>query len=306
LVDQPLRAPARQLWPRAGDEPYSTYERRRRLRVVALVVLLVIVVGAVFGTLVLRARDNYIAGQRALAAGQYGLAIQRLSAANVAGRPWANAHALLDQAVTLSMGRTQYATALQGAARPTAASLTLRRAATLFEAGRYAQAQAALADLPSRVPPAAAARLSAAGSPAAAAVLLLVGAAHALAAGDLRTATSDAATVLARYPGCVPARSLIDEAARRQRAAPFDSRAATLAAAGRWKLARTAVRRALAIDPAYPGAAALLARIDAAITRRAAAAKAKAAAAAAAASTSTTPPATTAPAPAPAPAPPPP
>jgi tetratricopeptide (TPR) repeat protein len=282
------------------------YKRRRRLRALAIVVLGVALVAAGFAALVLKARSNYIAGQRALAAGQYGLAIQRLSAAEVVGRPYGNAHALLNDAVAMSFAQTEYATVLHGAARPTAASLTLRRAAALFESARYTEAQSLVAGLTSRVPPAAAARLSVTGSAAVAAVLLLVGANQALALGDWRTAGDDAAVVLLRYPRCGPAASLAAEAARRQRAAPLTRHAAALAAAGHWTAARKAARQALRVDPAYPGVAALLARIDATLAHRKAAAKAKAAASTATAPTST---ATTAPtpvAPKPTPKPPPP
>lgn len=266
----------------------------------------VALVAAGFAALVWKARSNYIAGQQALAAGQYGLAIQRLSAAEVVGRPYANAHALLNDAVALSFAQTEYATALHGATRPTAATLTLRHAATLFQSGHYAQAQTLVAGLTSRVPPAAAARLSNTGSAAVAAVLLLVGADHALAAGDWRTAGADAAAVLLRYPRCGPAASLATEVARRQRAAPLAHHAGALAAAGHWTAARKAARQTLRIDPAYPGAAALLARIDATLARRKAATKAKAAASAAPAPTSTAPAAPTPVAPKPTPKPPPP
>ncbi len=141
-----------------------------------------------------------------------------------------------------------------------------------------------MAGLPSRVPPAVAARLASTGNAAAAAVLLLAGAEQAFAARQWRTAGADAAAVLVRYPHCGPAAALAAEAARRVRADPFALRAARLAAAGRWKAALTVVRQTLRIDPTYPGAATLLARIDAALARRRAATAAKAAAAKAAAS----------------------
>ena len=258
----------------------------------------------------MQARNNYIAGQRALAAQQYGVAIQRFTAAQVMGRPYADAHALLNRAVALSMTQPKYAADLRSASTPSAASLTLRRAATLFESGHYAAAQSLMADLPSRVPPAVAARLASTGNAAAAAVLLLAGADQAFAAREWRTAGADAAAVLVRYPHCGPAAALAAEAARRVRADPFALRAARLAAAGRWKAALTVVRQTLRIDPTYPGAATLLARIDAALARRRAATAAKAAAAKAAAtaastSTTVTPPAPVAPKPAPKPPPPP-
>ncbi len=213
----------------------------------------------------------------------------------------------MNDAVALSFAQTEYATALHGATRPTAATLTLRHAAALFQAGHYAQAQTLVAGLTSRVPPAAAARLSNTGSAAVAAVLLLVGADHALAAGDWRTAGADAAAVLLRYPALRPRRGAgrrgRSPAARRSRS---PSTRGALAAAGHWTAARKAARQTLRIDPAYPGAAALLARIDATLARRKAATKAKAAASAAPAPTSTAPAAPTPVAPKPTPKPPPP
>ncbi len=282
------------------------YERRRRLRVVAVIVLGVALIVACLGVLVLKARSNYIAGQRALAAGQYGLAIQRLSAAEVIGRPYANAHALLNDAVALSFSQAEYTTALHGSTRPTAATLTLRRAAALFQAGHYPEAQALVAGLTSRVPAAVATRLSTTGSSAAAALLLLVAGDQALAAGNWGTARADAQSVLLRYPRCAPAAALSAEAARRQRAQPLALHAAALVAAGHWAAARKVARQTLRVDPTYPGAAALLARIDATLASRKAAAKAKAAATSTApTSTATTAPAPVTPAP-PAPQPPPP
>ena len=106
------------------------------------------------------------------------------------------------------------------------------------------------------------------------------GAEQALAAGDTTAASRGAAAVLERFPACAPAKAL---SARRRGAArrALCPRAATLAAARHWSLARAAARTTLRIDPTYPGMAFLLARINAAITKRNAA-KAKAAAAAAA------------------------
>ncbi len=157
------------------------------------------------------------------------------------------------------------------------------------------------------MPPVVAARLSTGGDPAVAAVLLLVSANHAFATGDWRMARTDAAAVLLRYPHCGPAAQLAAEAARRLRAGPLALHAAALAAAGRWAAARKAVRQTLRIDPAYPGAAALLARIDATLASRKAAAKAKAAAASAATAAASTPTAAPTPvAPKPTPKPPPP
>ncbi len=82
--------------------------RRRRWQTLVIVVVVVVLVAAGLAALVMKARNNYIAGRQALAAGQYGLAIQKLSAAEVIGRPYADAHALLSNAVALSMGQTQY------------------------------------------------------------------------------------------------------------------------------------------------------------------------------------------------------
>ena len=309
LVDQPLKNPVPRYWSRAEQvEPsWLSERRRRRLRLLAVTVVVVALIAAGFAALVMKARANYLDGRRALAAEQYGLAIQRFTAATVLGRPYADAHALLNHAVALSMSQPEYFSALREASPPGAATLTLRRAVALFESGRYAAAQALLADLPSRVPPAVAARLSAGGNAAAAGLLLLVGADQAFALRDWPTAERDAAAVLLRYPRCGPAASLAAEAALRARAQPLALRAAALAAAGRWTTALKVVRRTLRIDPSYPGAAALLVRIDKTLAHRKAAAKAKAAAAKAKAAASTT--TVTAPtpvAPKPAPKPPPP
>jgi tetratricopeptide (TPR) repeat protein len=284
MLDQPLRTPVAGRWTRAEhDESYWMYERRhRRWRLLAVTALVVVLVGGGGATLVLQARGNYLNGQRALAAGEYGLAIQQLSAARVAGLPYADAHKLLNDAVALSISQSQYASQVRDVSRPTAASLALRQAAALFARGHYSEALARLAGLPSRLPPAVAAARLPAGSGAVAAVLLLASANEAFAAHDWRVARDDAAGVLARYPRCAPAAALAAEAGRRTRAEPFAVRAAGLAAAGHWKAALVAVRRALRIDPAYPGAAALLARVDATLARRKAA-KAKTAAAKAAA-----------------------
>ncbi len=314
MLDQPLRAPVAGRWARAEhDESYWAYERRRRRwRLLAVVALVVVLVGGGGATLVFQARANYLNGRRALAAGEYGLAIQQLSAARVAGLPYSDAHRLLNDAVALSIGQSQYASQVRDVSRPTAESRTLRQAAALFAGGHYSEALARLAGLPSRLPPAVAAARLSAGSGVVGAVLLLVSANEAFAAHDWRVAGDDAAGVLVRYPRCAPAAALAAEAGRRTRAEPFAVRAAGLAAAGRWKAALVAVRHALRIDPTYPGAAALLARVDATLARRKAA-KAKTAAARAAAksaATATTPsvPSYTPPpvAPKPAPKPPPP
>ena len=284
MLDQPLRAPAAQGWARVDhDESFWTYERRRRRwRLLAATALVVVLVGGGAAALVLQARANYLSGRQALAAGEYGLAIQHFSAARVAGLPYADSHKLLNAAVALSISESQYASQVRDVSHPTAASLALRQAAALFAKGRYGAALARLVGLSGRLPAAiAAARLPA--SSAVTAVLLLASANDAFAARDWRSAGNDAAGVLARYPDCAPAAALAAEAGRRVRAEPYAVRAAGLAAAGRWKAARRTVRRALRIDPAYPGAAALLARIDRTLAHRKAAARSKAAAARAAA-----------------------
>jgi len=299
MIDHPLGIPASPL--RKRPEPVDRYwtepawvseSRRRRRRLLiggAIGVAVIVVCLAAF--VFVHARDNYIAGKRALAAGDYALAIRHLGAAKIAGRPYADARALLAQAVSLSNVHSQF---LSGS-RPSAASLTLRRATALFQASRYDAAERLVAGLPVRLPPAAAARLSASGNVAVAGLLLLVGADHALAAGNPSVARSDAGAVLVLYPGCTPAKALAAEAARRLSAAPYARSAAALAATSHWSLARIAARRAVRIDPAYPGMAALLVRINAAITRRNAARAA--AAASAAASAGSTAPVTTTPAP---------
>lgn len=310
LVDQPLKNPAPRYWSRAEQiEPsWLAERRRRRLRLLAVTVVLVALIAAGFAALVMKARANYLAGQRALAAEQYGLAIQRFTAATVLGRSYADAHALLNQAVDLSMSQPEYVSDLRVALRPSAATLTLRRAAGLFQSGRYAAAQSLLVGLPSRVPPAVADRLTTGGNAAVAGLLLLVGAEQALALRDWPTAERDAAAVLLRYPRCGPAAALAAEAALGARAQPLALRAAALAAAGRWTAALKVVRQTLRIDPSYPGAAALLVRIDRTLAHRKAVAKAKAAAAkakAAAGTTTVTTPAPVTPKPTPKPPPPP-
>jgi tetratricopeptide (TPR) repeat protein len=289
LVDQSTETPAPRFWSRTDQfEPHWVYEHsRRRLRFLVLTIAIVVVCVALAfagrAALVAKARGDYIAGQQALAAGQFHVAIQHLRAAEVMGRPYADAHALLNDAIALFNGQREYVAALTGTSQPTTpASRALRQAAAFFAAGHYSEALARLAGLPSRLPPAVAAARLPAGSGTVAAVLLLVSANEAFAAHDWRVAGADAAGVLARYPRCAPAAALAAEAGRRTRAEPFAVRAAALAAAGRWKAALVAVRRALRIDPTYPGAVALLARVDATLARRKAA-RAKVAAAKAAA-----------------------
>ncbi len=302
MVDQPVGFPTP--LPRKRPEsvdPYwteSPWASRRWRRVLLGAVGVALVLAVVTTIIVVRARDNYLAGTRALAAGQYDIAIRRLSAADMVGRPYADARTLLAEAETLANGQAQYLSSLQRRLPPNAATLTLRRAATLFQSGHYAAAEKLVADVEVRVPPAVAARLQTASNAAVAALLLLNGAEQALAAGDTTAASRGAAAVLERFPACAPAKALSAEAARRVRAAPFAQRAATLAAARHWSLARAAARTTLRIDPTYPGMAFLLARINAAITKRnaakakaAAAAAATAAAAAAAANTATVTPA---------------
>lgn len=294
MVDRPFGFPVPP--PRERPEPVDPYwveeywaskERRRRRRLLALVAvgIALAIVGA--GALVvMNARANYEAGKHALAAGDYDVAIRRLAAAEMVGRPYADAQKLLAEAVGLANGQTQDLGVLQRTLPLTTESMTLRRAAGLFQAGRYAKAEALTAGIPVRLPLAVAARLASVDNAAVASLLLLAGAEHALAVGDTTVARRDAAAVLMRYPSCAPAAAVSAEAARRDRAAPMYRRAATEVAARRWSLARTNVRAALRIDPAYPGATALLAQVDAAIAERKQAAKAAAAAAAAAAARS--------------------
>ena len=290
MVDHPLGfpAPLSRKRPDPVDpywtEPFWVSESRRRRRRLLVFggIGLAAAVACLAAFVVVNARDNYVAGKRALASGDYALAIRRLGAAKMVGRPYADARTLLAHAVALADTQTQLTTTL----RPTAVSLTLRRATSLFQAGHYAVAEKLITGVPARLPRAAVTRLTSSGNPAAAGLLMLVGAKRALAAGDPVVAGRDAATVLSLYPRCAPAKALGAEAARRLSGAPLFARATTEAAARRWSLARTDARAALRADPAYPGAAALLARIDAAIAQRKQAAKAKAAAAAAAAASS--------------------
>lgn len=275
-----MKAPEPRSWsPAEQVEPYWVYDRpHRRLRLLVIAMSIIIVgvalVVAGYAALVAKAHGDYISGQQALAAGQYHDAIQQLRAAEVMGRPYADARALLNDAIALSNGQREYVAALNGTLQPTAATLTLRRGAALFQSGRYTTAQALLADLSSRVPPAVTVRLSTSSNAAVAAVLLLVSANQAFKTREWRLAGADAVSVLLRYPRCGPAAWLAAEAARRVRAEPLALRAVALTAAGRWVAGLKVVRQTLRVDPSYPGAAALLARIDATLAhRRAAAAK---------------------------------
>jgi tetratricopeptide (TPR) repeat protein len=257
---------------------------------------------AALALLVVNARQNYEAGLRALLAGRYGAAVKHLDRATVLGHPFADSRQLLAEATSLAHGQAGGGVVLVGDAPLSAASMKLREAAALFETGRYAVALDRVADLRLRLPATAATRVAAASNTAVSSLLLLVSAQRLLAAGDWRTAATDATFVLARFPSCGPASRLAAEAARRGRAAPLFARATSLADASRWVLARNALRRALAVDPAYPGGAALLGRIDAAIAaRRAAQAAAATASSGTGTATTTTPPTQTAPPPPPPP-----
>ena len=187
MVDQSFRAPSPPpLWPRPEQiEPYYLYERRRRRHRLlvsgAVVLALLVVVAAAF--LVLNARGDYLDGKRALAAGDYDLAIRSLDSAKIAGFPYPNAHGLLAQAVALANGQAQYDTYLT--VTPTAATRDLRRAAALFQAGRYNAALTQVRGLSSsRVPPVVARALTARSNGAVAALLLLAGAEQAFAARE--------------------------------------------------------------------------------------------------------------------------
>ena len=152
LVDQPLRAPARQLWPRAGEnEPYWMYERRRgagvwlsdrrsrrgaRRRLHA-------------ACSSCKARSNYIAGQRALAAGNTASPFSDSARPRSPGRPYADARALLGNAVALSFDQTEVR-GRREQRRPGPPPRHSRCVAPprSFEAGRYPEAQALVAGLP--------------------------------------------------------------------------------------------------------------------------------------------------------------
>jgi hypothetical protein len=286
LVDQPLKVPPSPLWRRpAPVDPFTAFERRRRrLRLIVIcTVAAALVAEGIVAWVVTNARANYLAGEKALDAGDYGLAMRRLGAAKMIFWPYAGARGLLSDAVALSNGQTQLLATLQRPQPPSAQTRALRRAAALFQAGDYAAARAQVGALPSRVPLAVGRALATRSNPAVAALLLLAGADQAFAAGDWSVAARDAAVVLVPYPRCGPAAALAAAADRRVRAEPLVLRAAALVAAGRWSAARTVVRHALRIDRAYPGAATMLARINATLAHRKAVAKAKAAAKAAAA-----------------------
>jgi tetratricopeptide (TPR) repeat protein len=283
------------------DEPFWAHERRHRfIKLGAWAVVVVVVITAGLGALVWQARQNYLAGERALAVGAYGTAIDRLNAAKVAGFAYADSDALLTRAVTLSQQAADNAAVLRGGVQPTAATRRVDRAAGLFAAGHYAQALALIpAGFSARFPPAVLGlRTTAQGAPLVS-LLLLVRAQSAFAAGAWQVARADAQGVLARDSACTPAADLAARAERRALAQPYVARAKALASSGNWRAASSAVHRALRIDPTYPGAAALLARITATIAQK----KAAAAATSAPAPTTPTPPA---PAPTPAPQPPPP
>jgi tetratricopeptide (TPR) repeat protein len=261
--------------------------------------LLAVAVAAV-ALVVVQARQNYEAGLHDLLAGRYGAAVAQLHRATVLGQPYADSRRLIAQATTLARESAADRAILAGDPPTSQASLTLHQAAALFATGDYGAALDRVRGLPLRLPSHVAARFATSDS-AVAGLLLLVSAERLLAAGDWRTAGTDASLVLARYPRCGPASALAAKAARRGRAAPLFARAAALAGERHWVLARRALRRALAVDPTYPGVAALLRRVEHAITARAAAAAAAAAAASSSSSTAgattTTPPATSAPPP---------
>ncbi len=304
VIDQPLRVPSSQLWEHAEQvEPYWVYERRRRRRrlLLSLSLTLALVAACLAGFTVLNARQNYAAGKRALLAGEYDLAIRRLGAATILGRPWANSRTLLSEALTLTNGQVREQSTLLSDEPPTPDTLTLRQAAALFATGHYAAARDMVADLQVRLPTAAAARLAQTSNTAVSSLLLLVTAERLLAAGDWRTAATDATLVLAHYPRCSLASALATEAAHRGAAAPLFARATSLADGRRWILARRALRQALSADPAYPGAATLLARIDNAIAARnaarAAATSSSSSSSSSGSSTTTSPPSTTTPPP---------
>jgi tetratricopeptide (TPR) repeat protein len=266
------------------------------------VAAIVILIALGLGVLLWQARDNYLAGKRALEAGAYSVAIERLNAAKVVGVGYADSNALLAHAVTLSQQATEYASLLRGGgSRPTAATRHLSRAAQLFATGDYAQAMALVpAGLSGRFPPEVLALRASARSSAIVSLLLLVQAQHAFAAGGWQAAAARAHDVLARDPRCTLAENLAARADRRALAEPYVTHARALAGAGHWLLAQSAVRQALRIDPTYPGAAALLAHITASIPKK----KPKPAATATPTPTVTAPAAPPPPAPAPAPKPP--
>jgi tetratricopeptide (TPR) repeat protein len=295
LVDQSLRTLGRRRWPAPFDR-YAPHERRRRrLRLVLICASgVALVVAGVAVWALSSARSTYLAGERALVAGDYPLAARRFSEAKMIFWPYADARALASSSLALANGQSQELSSLWRPLTPTTETRSLRRAAALFQDGRYAPAQALVGTLHSRVPVGVGRALAARSNTAVAALLLLVGADQAFAARDWSAAAQRAAGVLVLYPRCGPAAALAAETGRRLRAEPLDARASALVAASRWSAARTIVRRALSIDPSYPGAAAMLRRINATLAHRKAAAAAAARAAAAAARV-TTPPASTTP-----------
>ena len=257
-------------------EPHWVSARRRQRHRLLLIGTVLLVV-AVFVDVLLVARANYLDGKRALRTDAYLTAVGHLRSATVLGVSYHDARSLLGQASTLARVEAEYGSAMPGSA-PAAASRLLERAAGLFTAGHPDQAEALIAGRRLQFSSDVLLSRLASGHDAVAAVLLLAGADQALATGDWQAAASQAQSVLARYPGCAPAAALAAVADRRVRAEPFARRGLALAHGGHWRLALTALHRALAIDPTYPAAAAFSAHVQTELRHQVALAKRRAAA----------------------------
>ena len=269
MNEQLAPAPWAHTWGTAADDTplWMVERRRRRLRLVVGLAVVVVTVIAAAAFLALRARANYLDGKAAFAAGSYSTAIADLGNADIAGVPYADAHELLQRVLALSLVNAENAALLQNV-HPTSASRDLRRAVRLFGAGRYDEAVAAVPTGQTKVPLAVLGARPATGGPAMSGLLLLVAAERDLAAGKWAVAAAEAQLVLARAPDCRPALLMMGTTGHRELARPKMLRAERYAAVGYWRLAARYARAALRLDPTYPGAAALLARAEANITKR--------------------------------------
>jgi len=315
MTDQLAPSPA-PFWrgPR-GVTPWWMIERRRRRTRLALgIAVVALAFVAALTMLTLRARTNYLAGERALAAGAYEDAIARFSAAEVVGVPYPHARAALTRAAALAQIHAERTTALLDGPALNDTSRQLRQAVRLFATRRYDEALAALPGQMATVPAAVLAARRSTGRPAFVALMLLAAAERDFAAGSWAHAFHDAQAVLVRAPDCGPAVSLASRAATRMRARPAVLRAQWYARHGQWRLAVRSAQRALAIDDSYPGVAGLLAyyqsrvphkRTKAAATKTAVAAPTNSTTSGAS-GTTTTSPSPPAPKPKPSPTPPPP
>ena len=269
MTDQ-LAPPPTPFWRvRAGATPWWMIERHRRRRRLALgfgVVAVAFLAG--LSLLALRARANYLAGERAVAVGAYEEAIARFAAAEVAGVAYPGARGALAHATTLAQIHTEYTTALHDKPPVSETSRRLRTAVRLFATGHYDEALASLPAWSAVVPQEVLGARRATGRPALVALVLLATAQREFVQGNWGSALHDAEAALARAPGCTPAATLASRAGRRVDARRPLLRARLYASHGRWRQAVRFAERALAIDPTYPGTAALLAYYQSRVPHR--------------------------------------